>query len=142
MSERTHLTSNKRSTKKWAIVCGTILAITGAVVTSQFLKSKDTQAATDRQPASSSSSSQTNSAKMARVGNNFITEDQLKQECLERYGKEVLEALINRMVIQTACEREGIKVTEGEINQEIIEIAKRFQLEPDSWLSMLQADVV
>ncbi|QDU81920.1 Foldase protein PrsA 2 precursor [Polystyrenella longa] len=144
MSEGTHLTStsNKSSKKKWAIVFGTLMAVTVAAVSSQFLKSKDTQAATERKATTTASNTNTanNSAKMARVGNNFITKDELKQECLERYGKEVLETLINRKVIETACEQQGVKVEDSEVNQEIVEIAKRFQLEPDSWLQMLQAE--
>ncbi|MAT14235.1 MAG: peptidylprolyl isomerase [Planctomyces sp.] len=142
MSEGNHLTSksNKSPKKKWAIVFGTVMAVAVAAVSIQFLKSKDTQAASERNAPTANSGQPAASPKMARVGNAFITKDELKQECLERYGKDVLETLINRKVIETACEQKGVQVTEAEVNEEIVTIAKRFQLEPDSWLQMLQAE--
>ncbi|MCA9041709.1 MAG: SurA N-terminal domain-containing protein [Planctomycetaceae bacterium] len=140
MSEGNHLTSNKSSTKKWALIIGTVMAVAVAAVSIQFMKSKDSQAATGEKSPSATASNSGQSAKLARVGNNFITREELKEECLQRYGKDVLETLINRKVIETACQEQGVSISETEVNQEIIEIAKRFQLEPESWLQMLQAE--
>ena len=78
--------------------------------------------------------------RMARVGKQVITREMLANECLERYGSEVLENMINRYIIQQACLQKGIQVTQTEVQQEVLKIAQKFKLDPDVWYQMLQAE--
>ena len=48
--------------------------------------------------------------------------------------------MINRLVIQHACEERGVAVTADEVNQEIVQIAGKFNLAVDNWFQMLQAE--
>lgn len=79
----------------------------------------------------------------ARVTHNgrqaLISMEDLARECILRVGPEVLDNIINRTIIQLACEQRGIVVTQEEVDQEIVRIAKQFDLTVDNWLKMLKA---
>ena len=77
---------------------------------------------------------------LAKVGNEAITYDLVAEECVKRFGREVLDDLIHRLIIQQACEESKITISEREINDEISRIAKRFNLDVAQWLQMLQAE--
>jgi len=77
---------------------------------------------------------------MARVGKETISRDAVANECIARHGREVLDDLIHRLVIQQACEAQQITVTEQEVSAEIEKIAKRFNLDVSQWMQMLQAE--
>lgn len=77
---------------------------------------------------------------LARVNKQMVTREEVAEECLTRHGQEVLENIINRKIIQQACEAEGIEVTEAEVGEEIVRIAKKFGLGVDHWMQMLQAE--
>lgn len=70
----------------------------------------------------------------------LVTFDEVAAECLDRIGEEVLEAIINRTIIQLACEERNLVVTEAEVNQEIQRICKEFNIPPQTWYQMLQAE--
>ena len=59
---------------------------------------------------------------------------------MAQYGPKVLDSIINRMIIQQACEKQGISVKESEIKQEVNDIAARFNLPVDAWYQMLKAE--
>jgi parvulin-like peptidyl-prolyl isomerase len=59
----------------------------------------------------------------AIVNDQRITMLEVAEECLERKGKEVLEGMINRKLVEQACVKQKITVTEQEINEEIARAA-------------------
>ena len=69
-----------------------------------------------------------------------VTYDDLAKECVARYGAEILDNLINRRIIQQACDQHGITVSESEVKGEVNRIAKKFGLDEENWLKMLQAE--
>lgn len=77
---------------------------------------------------------------VAVVNGEEITRQQLADECLEHYGKEVLESLCNKYLIILECQRRGISVTQEEVQAEIERMAKRFKLPVASWLKMLKQE--
>ncbi|MFO0871427.1 MAG: peptidylprolyl isomerase [Pirellulales bacterium] len=77
---------------------------------------------------------------VALVNGEQITRQELAKECLERYGKEVLESIINKHLIQQACQQRGVNITEQDVNDEIERIAKKFGLSTDRWLQLLQEE--
>jgi len=77
---------------------------------------------------------------MAVVNTEQITRTELGRECIRRYGEEVLESLVNRMLIADACAKQGIKITDADISAEIDKIASRFGLSRDRWLSLLREE--
>ena len=75
-----------------------------------------------------------------RINGQDILLRELAQESLERYGRDVLENVINRTIIQQACAGKGVTVTDAEVNQEITKTSKRFGLPVDDWYRLLQAE--
>jgi len=77
---------------------------------------------------------------MAVVNTEQITATQLGQECMRRYGKEVLESLVNRQLIAQACAQQGIRISDGDVDLEINNVAKKFGLTVDNWINLLKEE--
>jgi parvulin-like peptidyl-prolyl isomerase len=77
---------------------------------------------------------------MAIVNGKDINRKDLTDACIRRYGKDVLESLVNKRLILNHCEKRGIKVTNDEITAEIDRMAQRFQLGRQQWLDLLQKE--
>jgi parvulin-like peptidyl-prolyl isomerase len=77
---------------------------------------------------------------MALVNGKDISRPALTQACVERYGGDVLESLVNKRLITNHCAKRGIAVTNEEISAEIDRMAKRFQLGREQWLEMLEKE--
>lgn len=81
---------------------------------------------------------------LARITNGknvvMVTYDEVAHECMLRHGAEVLDNIINRKVIETACEASNIQIAESEVDQEVIKIAKKFNMSVEEWYNMLVAE--
>ena len=75
---------------------------------------------------------------VAVVNQQRITRDALAKACLERFGEEVLESLVNKHLILQECNRRRIVVSPQDIDHEIEVTAQRFQMSPEIWLKMLR----
>lgn len=120
------------------VIGGTAVVLIAGLVLMQTFRAQPGQAAAES--AGTAKLSNMQARPMARVGREDILYDMLAEECVARYGKEVLDDLINRMIIQQACEARGISVSEEEVTAEVNRIAKRFNLDPAAWYQMLQAE--
>src|SRR5260370_37869790 len=78
--------------------------------------------------------------KGAWVGKEVVTWQEFAVECFARHGKEILDDLINRKVIQQACDSQGIEISEAEVSKEIEVMAKKLGLAADQLLQMLEAE--
>ena len=77
---------------------------------------------------------------VAVVNGQSITRQELAQQCMERYGEQVVESLVNKHLILQACKQQGIRITNQDIENEIEAIATRFSLPKDRWLEMLEQE--
>lgn len=77
---------------------------------------------------------------VAVVNGQEVGRDELARDCLRRYGKDVIESLINKQLISTYCERNGIRITQEEIDTEMQRVAQRFGVPLDQWLQMLEKE--
>jgi parvulin-like peptidyl-prolyl isomerase len=77
---------------------------------------------------------------VATVNTQRITRDELGNQCVRHFGKEVLESMVNKRLIMLECRQRGIKVTRNEVNAEITQMAKRFKIPVDQWLKMLKEE--
>lgn len=145
MGEGTHLPTNSmvgQPKGRWTFLFGGVIAavaVTGLLM--QYVRSNSMKAASD--PPAGTARVATNAPKMealAKVGQETITYDAVAEEAVKRYGREVLDDLIHRLIIQQACEKAKVTVTEQEISDEIARVAKRFNLDVAQWLQMLQAE--
>jgi foldase protein PrsA len=150
MSERIHATarkSNSETKQTWTMVAGgSALMLLAAGVMYQVTRptpafpedGKSTQAA--RAAAAADQSQKKAGKNLARVGKEYINYDELAAECVAQHGKEILENLINRKILQQACDAQGIEVSEAEVTKEIEKTAKKLGLGTDQYLQMLEAE--
>jgi foldase protein PrsA len=154
MSEGTHSTpsetfSSRHKTSQTKqrftlFLAGTAAAILIAGIGFQIFRAE--QAATGeatsgkQSPAPGSARIGQRSKVYARVNNENLTYDQLAGECTDRYGKEMLQNMINRTMIRQACEKSGIEVSEAEVDAEIVRISKRLNLDVAAWYEFLKVE--
>jgi parvulin-like peptidyl-prolyl isomerase len=77
---------------------------------------------------------------LAVVNGQQITRQQFADECVRRYGKDVLESMLNKHLILQECRRRSIMISEGDVEAEIESMASKFQLPVDRWLSLLERE--
>ncbi|PHQ34928.1 peptidylprolyl isomerase [Rhodopirellula bahusiensis] len=77
---------------------------------------------------------------VAVVNADPISRDTLASASVDRYGTDVLDNLINRHLIMQECKRRGLGVTTEEVRTEILRVAKKFGLNVESYLQLLQEE--
>lgn len=77
---------------------------------------------------------------LAVVNGEQITRNQVAYEARRRYGKEVLESMVNKQLILSECKRRGVVVTREEIDTEIAKFAAKFGHTVPQWLDLLKRD--
>ncbi|MEQ8787841.1 MAG: peptidylprolyl isomerase [Pirellulaceae bacterium] len=77
---------------------------------------------------------------LAVVNGQQLNRSFVAAQTLERYGEEVLETIINRHLILDACRQYGVSVSQEEIEAEIAQLAKKFSLTTDAYLTLLQQE--
>lgn len=77
---------------------------------------------------------------VAMVNAHKITREELAQECLWRYGSEVLESVLNKALVVEACRARGVSVSPEEVSAEIDRMAERFGVPREQWLKMLEQE--
>ncbi|MBL8892016.1 MAG: peptidylprolyl isomerase [Planctomycetaceae bacterium] len=75
---------------------------------------------------------------VAVVNGQAISRTELASACLARYGKEVLQSMVNKMLIELECRQKNIVITEEEINQQLERVAKSVGVEGMSVQQYLQ----
>ncbi|MEZ6054859.1 MAG: peptidylprolyl isomerase [Planctomycetaceae bacterium] len=151
MSERNHSQSANHEVPASAapnrklihLVAGTACVGLLAAVTFQFMRAESATSQTEpasQQTTEGRASVSSKEQYLGRVNKQPISYDEVARECVSRYGAEVLDKIINRMIIQQECEKRGVVVTEAEVTQEVQKICKNFKLPPDTWYQMLQAE--
>ncbi len=114
----------------------TLLATSSLAVAQPVLNPSRPQAdATSQVPgAPSSDKIQT----VAVVNGEAISRSELANACLGRYGKEVLQSMVNKMLIEMECQRRSIVISEDEIYQQLERVAKGVGVEGMSVQQYLQ----
>ena len=132
-----------RANRSGIFVGGTLVVLIAAGITMQVWRAQNGIAAEQQAPgADGNGQVRVNGQEttFARINGEQISYEEVAKECVERHGREVLENMINRKIIQQACAERGVTVSEAEVNQEIIEISKKFGLAVDQWYKMLEAE--
>jgi parvulin-like peptidyl-prolyl isomerase len=74
---------------------------------------------------------------LAVINGEQITRHTLAEECLRRYGKTVLENIVNKILVLNECQRRGIVITERDINDEILNHAKAVGLSGEKYMETI-----
>ncbi len=74
---------------------------------------------------------------LAVVNGKPISRQQVANECLKRFGPEVLEDIVNKFLVLEECQKQGVVITEGDVNNEITTEAQQFGMSADRWLQLI-----
>lgn len=153
MSEGTHSTSTVSRSglrrKLLLMAAGTATAILAGGVLFQVFRAEAGSAGEEQRDSGRSAATAQDGQRaasgnhpryLARVNGELIPWETVAEECMARYGEEVLDSVIHRTLIQQACQEQGITVTQAEVNEEIVRIAKRFNQTAKNWLQLLHAE--
>ncbi len=117
---------------------GTIAVLIVSGVGIQIWRAKDGKAAERTSAmAETDSSAEVLAVAYARVNGESITFESLARECVERFGKDVLDEMVKRLIIQQECAKNGITVSTNEVDQEILKIAKGVGLGLEQYYNVL-----
>jgi parvulin-like peptidyl-prolyl isomerase len=139
--------ASKKSTRSWrkpvamAIVAAWVVVICVALRQGTGAPEAEAKAPTvQKASAEEPRYERPNHDVMAVVNGQDIRRDSLAHACMERYGKEVLESIVNKRLILHHCKNRNIEVTREEINAEIDRMAKRFKIGREQWLELLEKE--
>lgn len=130
------------------LVAGTAAGVLGAGIAIQVMRPTsafpgDTGAAgaTGARATTATTAAPAQKAKVvSMVGNQPITWDELANECVLRHGEEILENLIDRRIVQQACDAQRVEVSTVEVDAEVNRLAQKFNMDSASYLQMLQTE--
>ena len=140
MDQANPTTSSQPKNKLTIIISGTVLAVLAAAILFQVLRERPSNPGLAAENEVAGRAQVGQQRFLARVNGELVTYDEVAQECVDRHGKDVLENVINRKIIQQACKQQNVTVTETEVNQEVLRISKRFGLDVDGWYNLLQTE--
>jgi len=83
---------------------------------------------------------QSNKQVAATVNDRRITRQQLADACVQRFGKDVLESLVNKYLIAHELQRNNLAISDQEIRAEIDRLAKKFRLSVQQYLQLLERE--
>ncbi|MBT5017803.1 MAG: peptidylprolyl isomerase [Planctomicrobium sp.] len=128
--------------KSWlSYFAGTVVLLVVAAVCLQFFNANTAVSQTDANSNAGKATLSGSPGKvLAKVNNQSISYDVVARECVAKHGEEVLENMINRLIIQQECDRQGITISRGEVEQEVATSAEKFNLPIDSWYQMLASE--
>ena len=75
---------------------------------------------------------------LATVNGRSISRQQLAKETMRRFGSDVLESIINKLLVMNELQQQGIQITEGDINNAIVEKAKKFGMSAERYMKLIQ----
>ena len=139
--------STPSPTRRWLAIIGSLVAVVAICVGIRSLMG--TPEAEAQSPARNTRSTGSNAVErpgrpqhdvMAIVNGQDISRRDLANACVERFGEDVLESMVNKKLILHHCAKRGIAVTNAEIDAEIDKVAKRFRLGREQWVELLQKE--
>jgi foldase protein PrsA len=131
------------------IIAGTAALVLVAGVSMQLFRSWNETRAADtgtrpgagRTGLANPSVPKESAAKVTLGGRSIqISMKMLLRQCSKIHGDDVLDSIINRAIIQLACEGGGVIVTQVEVEREIVDIATSFKIPVETWLNMLTTE--
>ena len=125
----------RKGWRKIAMVVAGVAAIAACVVVRYYWEAKPVAAQTGGRAAARPQVKQLNV--VAVVNGEEVRRETLAKDCVDRYGTEVLDSLINKQLILGYCQRKGLTVTKAEIDEEIARVAQHFRIPKDQWVQML-----
>ena len=140
---RTEATTHKPRTPFWnprtSFVIVAILTISACVVV-RLLDGLQNAGAQRGEAQPTKTSSALPESVVAVIDGKPIHRKNLANECLKRFGEEVLESLISKTILLNECKQRQVTVTREEVEQEIESMGTKFGLPKARWLELLHVE--
>jgi parvulin-like peptidyl-prolyl isomerase len=151
-------TTRTTTWKRRLLVWGSPVAIVAAAVAFRSLTRPEVDAAGPQPAAAQPAPGQVNPAAakplppagalkanpdaklVAMINGEEVSREELARECLTRFGKPVIESLINKSLISQQCAVHKIQVGDAEVRKEIDQLARKFGMTYDDYLKMLKTE--
>ena len=77
---------------------------------------------------------------VAMVNGQQVTRQLLANECIKRYGEQVIESIINKQLVVNELRRNNISITERDVNEEIKRQAAKVKLNTQAYLDLIREE--
>ncbi|MDX1964362.1 MAG: peptidylprolyl isomerase [Pirellulales bacterium] len=77
---------------------------------------------------------------VANINGEEISREELASACVQRFGKPVIESMINKQLIARYCAQQKIQVTDQDVAVEIDRLARKFRMTSEDYLKMLKQE--
>ncbi len=77
---------------------------------------------------------------LAVVNGQQITRHKIAEECMRRFGEDVLEDMLNKYLVLDACQKNGIVITEQDVNNEIATTAAKFGWSTERYIQTITSN--
>lgn len=74
---------------------------------------------------------------LAVVNSQPISRNQIANKCMRRFGKDVLESMVNKLLVLRQCQASGIVITEKDVDDEIAIKAKKFGMSGERYVQTI-----
>jgi len=74
---------------------------------------------------------------LAVVNGQPVTRNQIANECMRRFGKDVLESIVNKLLVMHQCQKSGVMITEKDVNDDIVAKAKNFGMSAERYIATI-----
>ncbi len=76
---------------------------------------------------------------LAVVNGQPVTRQQVAHECMSRFGEDVIEDIVNKVLVLEECRKKGIVISEQDIANDISAEAKQFGMSAERWLKLISS---
>ena len=77
---------------------------------------------------------------LALVNGETIQEKRVGEETMLRYGADIVDGMVDRYLVLQACKEAGIHISNQDVQNEVIRVAGKFGLSPESYLRLLEEE--
>ncbi|WP_235935069.1 peptidylprolyl isomerase [Candidatus Laterigemmans baculatus] len=77
---------------------------------------------------------------LAIVNAEPLTRRRIGEEAMLRYGTDIVDGMVDRYLVLQACKEAGIHISNQDVQNEVIRVAGKFGLSPESYLRLLEEE--
>ncbi|MDG1875531.1 MAG: peptidylprolyl isomerase [Mariniblastus sp.] len=74
---------------------------------------------------------------LAVINGQPVTRNQIANECMRRFGKDVLKSMVNKLLVMQQCRKNGVMITEKDVNDNIVKKAKGFGMSAERYIATI-----
>ncbi len=122
------------------LVTGVVLVAGTVDISASTMLPQTQQRATSQQTNAQLDHQQRQIETLAVVNDQPITRQQIADECMRRFGKEVLQEIVNKFLVNEELKKKNIVLTEQDVIEEIANEARKLGWTSERWLEVISTN--